>query len=385
MKAMAGVMGTLTFILILLVSCSPQQLSGPAPTAAESRLPTAAPKESWQPEWEKLQSLAKTEGSLLIYGEQGAPVVNAIKQDFGTKYGINVDFYTGRTAEVAGKLLAERNARLYLVDVYMSGTPTAMEVLKPQGVLDPLEPILILPDVLDGKAWFEGKIPWVDKDRTQIAFLAVPMHDVAINTDLAKPAEINSYKDLLNPKWKRNFSLNDPSTGGAGASWFSAMAEGIMNLDFLRQVAKQEPIIIRDQRLQVEWVARGKYPLGIALSPQILSEFRTVGAPIKAIVPIEGTYVTQTTGAVSLINKAPHPNAAKLFINWLLSKEGNYPVAKAHGNHSARLDVPTDYLDEETLRQPGIKYFNAMGEDYARIKREHLKTAVEVFGTLIPK
>ncbi len=139
----------------------------------------------------------------------------------------------------------------------------------------------------------------------------------------------------------------------------------------------------RDNRLMVEWVARGKYPLNIGARDEEVREFSSSGAPISQAIRSEGTYLTGGNGFVSLAKGAPHPNAAKIFINFLLSKEGQAISSKATGSQSARIDVPTDYLDPTAQRQRGVKYFDALGEEFARKKNMHLKTAKEIFGHLI--
>ena len=80
-----------------------------------------------------------------------------------------------------------------------------------------------------------------------------------------------------------------------------------------------------------------------------------------------------------MVKKAPHPNAAKVFINWILSKEGQIFYSRALGVQSARLDVPTDFQDPLSVRQPGIKYFNASTEEVLLSEPEHRKIIIEIF------
>ena len=154
-------------------------------------------------------------------------------------------------------------------------------------------------------------------------------------------------------------------------------------LDYLRDLEKQKPVFTRDDRLLIEWVSRGKYPLALGAKPESITEFMRAGAPIRHLSVAEGTYLTGAGGGLAVFNNAPHPNAAALFANWLLSKEGQTVASKAWGVQSARKDVPTDFLEPTTVRQPGVKYYSLIGEGIDAKKREYMKLATEIWGHLL--
>lgn len=114
-----------------------------------------------------------------------------------------------------------------------------------------------------------------------------------------------------------------------------------------------------------------------------MGEFARAGATIKSLAPIEGMYLTTSSGNVALINRAPHPDAAVVFINWLLSREGQRYVSEAQLIHSARLDVPTDYLDAGRIRNPQVKYLDSQGEDFHLRGPQFAAMAREIFGQYI--
>ena len=101
------------------------------------------------------------------------------------------------------------------------------------------------------------------------------------------------------------------------------------------------------------------------------------------MIPKEGTYLSGSTGDVGIINRAPHPNAARLFANWLLTKEGQTLWSKAELVQSARLDVPTDFLPVEKIRDPKVKYLWADSEEFLLQQPEQGKIAREIFGRLV--
>lgn len=377
--------------VLLLVACAPKGAATPAPAAPapqpEERkvVPqvAATAKAAWEAEWEKVLEAGKKEGRVVVYGTFGAETRARLVRGFKDRYGMSLEVITAKGAEVSEKLFAERRAGLYLADLYIGGSTTIVTQIKPAGVLDPLEPALILPEVLDPKAWWRGNLDWVDRDRLILAFLGYPSAPLGINTDHVKPAEMKSYRDLLNPKWKGKISMNDPTVAGTGAKLVGVIGMQITGLDFMRELVKQEPFILRDQRLQVDWLARGKYPIAIQPKTDVMGEARRAGAPITDLTPEEGTYMSSGSGCMALINRAPHPNAAKVFINWLLSKEGQTIFTQAQMAQSGRVDVTTEHLDPVEVRVPGKKYFEAYSEDFTKLQPEHMKIAAEIFGPLM--
>lgn len=394
---------TIVLVLGLLLSCAPQATPAPSPavtappaatTAAPKPAvtatttapvkPTTAPATPATRSWDDIVAAGKKEGTVLIMGGMVPSLQQGLRQGFTPKYGINIEFVIGRGAELTEKLRTERSAGLYLVDLHLGGATTATLQYLPGGYLDPMAHLLVLPEVTDTKNWFGGRLHWVDNAKKFIFTNSLyPGATLAVNTDIVKPGEIKSWKDVLNPKWKGQIVINDPTVAGNGARWFGATGSSIMDFNFMRDLVKQEPVFSRDQRLQVEWVARGKY--AIILGPQVpnVTEFRKVGAPIGWILPAEGTHLSGGNTALSLSNKPAHPNAAQVFINWLLTKEGATILAKETLFQSARIDVPTDFLKPDEIRKPEVKYFISETEDFLKQQDEHMKLAKEIFGPIM--
>lgn len=107
----------------------------------------------------------------------------------------------------------------------------------------------------------------------------------------------------------------------------------ILGLDFMRALSQQDPIIVRDNRIAAEWLTKEKYPFGLNCSIEAnLAEYRRQGIPVpplKAVTPEEGGYLTAGGQVISFFDKAPHPNAARVFINRLLFREGAKALIKA--------------------------------------------------------
>lgn len=388
-------------VLLLIGACAPKPApaSTPAPapvvastpgprTAAQSPQPAA--RAAWEDTLEKTVDAAQNEGTVLLYTSLGSSARLALAAGFKAKYGIKVETVTASMVEVAQKLSRERTAGLYLGDVMLVGASTLIRLVKPKSALDKIDPILILPDLTDAQqvknVWWQGSIPWVDADRTILAPLASPAPPVDYNTSIVKAEDVKSYQDLLAPKWKGKISMNDPTVTSFGSTWVASMANNFLGLDYMRQLAKQEPFLTRDSRLQVDWLAHGKYPISLCANLDIMNEFFKVGAPIAFTIPVEGMYVSTGSGGLGLINKAPHPNAAKLFVNWLLSKEGQTILSHATLFQSARVDVSTEGMTPQSLRQPGVKYVSVDDESFQlEVVPKMMDAAKEIFGPLIAK
>lgn len=377
----------LMLFILTLAACTPGKSPVKGPSEQQPALPgtqeNPSVKAGWEEQWNHVLAVAKKEGKVVVYTTAGTEVRTSLQPAFQEKYGISADFIMGKGAEISQKLISERKANINLADVYIGGTTTQVTQLQPAGVSLPVDEALILPEVKDPKAWWGGSLLWVDSKHMALAFNAYPIPAYAINTTIVKPEELKSYRDLLNPKWKGKITLNDPTTAGIGEKGMSFVLQA-MGVDFLKDLAKQEPVIIRDQRLQVEWLAHGKYPLAMFCKSDPIAEFLKAGAPIKELIPIEGQALTSGSGNLSLIDGAPHPNAARLFINWLLSREGQTLFSKASLVQSAREDIPTAFLDPVKMRALGVKYMWAETEELLlKLGNEERLIFKEIFSPLI--
>lgn len=348
---------------------------------------TAERKAGWQMEWDRSLEEARKEGKLLLYTTIQPEVRKVIAENFEKISGVKVDIITGRGGEIAAKLLGERRAGLYLADVYAGGTTTLVTQLKPAGALTPVMPKLFLPDVIDTSLWYKGVLPFFDKDKLILQTRYTPggaMMDVAFNPGLIKKEELVSWFDLLNPKLKGKMNMYDPTTAGKGGDLVvKAMKVYGLGLEYLKSLAKQEPVVIRDHRLQIEWVVQLEHIITINPHNEQYEIFKQAGAQLDSTIFKEtkdmlggGSY------NFAMIDKPPHPQAARLFANWFLSKEGQSIISRAAGIQSAREDTPTDYLSERLKRKPGVEYAIET-EEMILEEDSFYPLAVEIFGPLM--
>jgi iron(III) transport system substrate-binding protein len=326
------------------------------------RLVLAAP--SWQAEWERVLQAAKQEGVVSLLGTTGVEVRDALTLPFQKAYGIQVDYFGGSGSEQAARVSAERRAGKYAWDIFVGGTTTGFASMIPIKAFDPLDPALILPEVKDPKNWRGGGIEFVDTGRQMVVM--TPAHRVIliVNTAAVDPNSIKSYKELLNPKWKGQIAIDDPRRSGPGQACFTFFyLHPELGPDFIRALARQEPVVFRDPSQLVNLVGQGKYPILIGPRDTMLADALKRSLPINVVNPStvrEGSDISSSSGNVAIFNRAPHPNAAKVYINWLLSKEGQSHHARALSTVSSRLDVPHDHAEPWKVPQPGaIKTYAA--------------------------
>jgi ABC-type Fe3+ transport system substrate-binding protein len=206
---------------------------------------------------------------------------------------------------------------------------------------------------------------------------------VFVNTSLIKPEELKSMKDLLDPKWQGKLLAGDPRVAGPGQATFSFFfAHKDLGPDFLKKLGNQKIHLLRDDRQAVEWLAQGKYPILIGGSDVDAEPFIRQGLPVRIVSPSqvkEGGYLTAGPGGICLLNKAPHSNAAKVYLNWLLSKEGQTVLSKGVGYPSRRLDTPRP---TEPWKFPPQKGYWVSYDEHAvmEVKNKLVPVLKEIFG-----
>ncbi len=337
-----------------------------------------------QSEWNEIIAAARKEGRLIIYASTIGDARPAITKAFAEKYGISIEFVQGRGAELVQRLSTERSNSIYQADVGFQGLTTFFNQMQAMNMTVPLTPMFVLPEVKDPTKWRGGQMPFVDKKKTVVAFVLTVQPHVIINTNLVRDNEITSNDDLLAPKWKGKIVINDPTLAGNGAEWFSYMMlrayERPKAEAYMKKLVAQEPVVLRDQRLLIEWVARAKYPIAIASDHGETVKVMHTGAPLKFVKIKEGMPLTSGPLNLMVFDKAPHPNATKLFVNWALSKEGVAVISSAAGYPSQRLDVSNGKLDPMLVPDPREV---VPGEDYKLQQGPLMKMAAEIFKNLI--
>lgn len=318
------------------------------PRPANQPLPaTPVANSPWEAEWKKTVAAAKREGKAVLSGPPGEDWRKALlsfERDFPD---IRVEYIGSNSRDFWPRLLRERELGQYLWDLRVGGPDPQVFAARDRGVLDSVRPLLLLPEVVDEGKWFGGfKGLFVDKERKYIAgFLAYASAAIFVNRDVISEAEFRSDADLLNPRWKGKIVLQDPR-GGAGLGSMTVLL-AVHGEPFVRDLLSQQNVVVTsDVRQQAEWVVRGRYPIGIGVLPDQLLNLKEQGLKLNVQRLKEGSVGFSTGfGGIQLINRAPHPNAATVFINWLLQQKTQSRLTQALRLNSRRLDVPPGDLE----------------------------------------
>jgi len=290
---------------------------------------------------------------------------------FVKKYpGIKVVTGSGRGSTLGPRILAERRAKKYLVDLFSGGPGTPYRVLYRGKALDPINPTFILPEVKDPSKWYGGKHHYADPKNAYLFIFEGSISggaSIYYNTNMVDPKEFKSYFDILNPKWKGKISFYNPTASGGGLnSVISLYSNPQLGPKFIRRLfGEMDVTIFRSRRQGPDWLATGKYPL--CFSCRDMRRAMRQGLPIDQIPPeslkeMEPVIGGGGSSVIVLINRAPHPNAAKLFINWYLSREGQMTWQRVmntvviEASDSMRIDIPKDNVMMASKRLEGVKY-----------------------------
>ncbi len=375
--------GLVLLLSLLLLGCTAGSQS---PPATVDRTPgVVSGRQPWEDKWDSLVSAGKKEGSVTIYGTYSADLREKVNAGFTQKYGIQIDWVTGTGSETSRRLAAEKTANLFLADMVIVGAPTQLMTLKAQEGYANLEPLIMLPEALDTKAWPEGKLPFLDKDKQIIYMTGGYFTWTLANTDMVKEGSVTSLKDLLKPDWKGKLVFSDPTITGAANSWVAFALRALGENDgaqYLRQLAAQDLTILKDRRLHIEWVAKGKNPLGIGIDDSITAEFFRAGAPIRWVNMKEGGVVHPTNTALAVPQNRAHPNASLVLLNWFLTADGQTAFSQGHGNPAVRYGVTTQGINPAIIPPKGQKLFY-YDESYSALERKALDVAKDIFGPLL--
>lgn len=370
------------FYLVLLAifgvsyaACITREASSPTPvTRPPQEKVNTDLKAPWQIEWDKTLRAARNERRVVVYAATPAPAIKEAISILRDKFGLELEVLGSRGPELTPRILQEKAAGLHIVDVAIAGPATVLRGIKAAGKTVPLQPALILPEVLDPKGWFGEQLPWIDRDRHALSFYMYPSPMLAINTELVKAGEIKSYYDLLDLRWKDKILVYDPSVSGSGSNGLNSLiVNKVVDWDFFRQLVSMQSMMTRSGRLHSEWLARGKYPVALWPHSSELAEFIKSGAPVVPIELKEGTYLSADGAATVMIERAPHPNAARIFVNWLLSREGQQLMQDFLITQSARADISTEKLDPLRTRTKGRTYFRSANDDEQWVLEEQEK------------
>lgn len=328
-------------------------------------------------DWNDVVAAAEREGEVVVAGPVIQPYREAIEQFRQAYPKIKLDFNAVTSPGFDARISSERRANRNLTDVVVLGfSGAAFSQQIPDGWFDPIRPLIVSPDVLDDSHWLGGfEAGFLDAKKQYLyAFQAGKQNNVNIDRDKVPESQFNKLADLLDPKWRGKIAIIDPRTRGSGH--LVTLLLTTFGADQARRfLVDQKPVIASSNRQLADWVAQGAYPITSGLSPSEIASLKKDGLAknVEALVtPPEQTAWTPGWGAVGLVHHAPHPNAAKVFVNWLLSRPAQEAWSRLGFVNSRRTDV-----------KPGLAISALSAEAFTKgvsfNTEAHAKTALQAY------
>jgi iron(III) transport system substrate-binding protein len=324
----------------------------------------ASAQSDWKKDWETTLQAAKKEGQVTVYIYRYERMLEAFKKEYPD---IKVVAVTGTGNQLGTRILTERRAEKYIADIFSTGPNSAFNILyKKAKALDPLKPMFVLPEVADESKWYGGRHNFIDTEGKHIfGYLAnASSAQLYFNSKLVQEKEIKSHWDLLNPKWKGKIVSLDPALTGLGQTMQFFYYHPELGPEFIKKLfGAMDMTFAREFRQMTDWLGQGKFAICVGCKDGDRAKHQ--GLPVESFdnsLWKEGGAFSSGGGSLSLLNRAPHPNAAKIFINWLLSRGGQIALQKLADPddppNSRRIDIPKDDVPASNRLVEGRRYLD---------------------------
>jgi iron(III) transport system substrate-binding protein len=295
---------------------------------------------------------ATKEREVLWYTAMNTSDGEAVRKRFEEKYpGVKLIILRQPGEKIRARIITETRAGKHFWDV-VSFNHLDMDTLDQEGMLAAYSS----PDAATG---FPGGA--VDP-RGHWASIYVRQYVIGYNTRLVPPDQVpRDWSDLLQPKWKGKLAVDENEV-----EWFAAMLDYLgpeKGLAFMRALARQEPQLRRGHTLLSKLLVAGDYPLALVHAAE-MEEAKKTGAPVEWVKTLDPVVTSPSQVAISA--RSPHPNAARLLVDFLLSREGQLLIA-SRGRVPARIDVNVE------AQQPALKLHYvkpALAREFDRRERE---------------
>jgi ABC-type Fe3+ transport system substrate-binding protein len=327
------------------------------------------------PDWQPTLAAARGEGNVVIAGqpELAKPLADAFRRDTG----LGLEHIAGEPRDVISRVAREMRAHSLSVDLFFTGS-TTLPLIR-QGLMEPIKPQLMLPNVTDPANWIDGRLKWIDNAGQYLLIPSEYVHGWPLfNSDKVKPGEITRWQDMLKPQYKGKIAAYDPRSGGPGQAVASFLAE-TLGIDFVKRLyVGQEATLAGNSRQLVEWVARGTYPIALAALPTDIERFRRNGFNNLVVGDMADGPGTLLGGSSLLAEPkgAPHPKAATIFLNWYYSHQGQEIFSTVWETPSRRRDVRVPSVPPYTIPKPGVAYIDQYREDWYENVRPKVQKAI---------
>jgi iron(III) transport system substrate-binding protein len=359
---------------------------------AAGAVSTATAKEAWEAEWDKLVVAAKKEGVVVVSGPPGAFQRQAITTAWAKAYpDIRLEYTGARGTQIIAKVVRERTSGIYNWDVVLASTSPTVFSLVPINALAPLRDAIAHPDILDEKTWIGGfESGFMDKEKKYF-FNAMGTAGQALgyaNRDCVSKDVFSKSADMMKPELKGKIAWYDPTRPGTGSrgTWVLSLAQG---KDWLRNLYQNQGVIFsRDYRQMTDFLVSCRVSIAIGMPNDVLEQMQKQGIG-KNVEELSGPayfgkYNPGGAGgneSVGWYNNAPHPHAAKVFVNWYLSKDFQQTYANAVKDNSRRVDTKPQDPNPAHMMKHGVIYHSWANEE-ATVQIKALQDDIRGWGVL---
>ena len=329
----------------------------------------------WKSDWEKTIAAAKKEGQLNLYvGRYGQPaLLDEFRKEFPE---IKITSVNGTGDQLATRIAAEARAGKVIADLY-SGGPNSNYALYRAKLLDSIKSAFLLPEIIDESKWLGGKHVFTDRENQYVfIYVALPgSRGLAFNSAQINPKEFKSYWDLTLPKWKGKITSQRVTETGLTAHLQFYYYNPELGPEFIKRAFGAMEITFGDRRTITDWLAAGKY--AICHGCRQIEKAQSQGLPVDDFDTgawKEGQQLSTGGGSIGLLKGGPNPNAARVFINWFLSRRGQTAMQQSndlYGEHppnSRRIDIPKDMLPTDSRLIEGRKYLDVSHPEFNDMK-----------------
>lgn len=325
-------------------------------------------KPAWQAEWKKTLAAAHREGEVTLYGQARSPTSDAMKAFQKAYPKIKLNFVGGTGNQLGPRVMAEKRANKHLVDIAIGGPGTMVAVYYKAGLLEPLSSAFILPEVKDPSLWWDRQHHFADGESRYVMAMTGDVSSTigAYNVNLVKPGEIQSWWDLLHPKWRGRIVATDPKSAGNIQNWRYLFYSAELGPKFIRKLLGETEVrFSSDERQMMDWVASGQYAVHLFAKGANLDQAIQQGLPVRELnSQREAGSIGTGSGHIGFFKNAPHPHAARIYVNWILSREGQMNWQELTKDNSLRVDIPKDRVPKENIPVEGKKYMMMSSPEY---------------------
>jgi len=341
----------------------------------------AGAQQDWQREW--ADTLAKAKGQPLALTVHGVEGHEAVVREFQKRFpDIKVQLTVSNPSIIAPRIVTEQRNGIFAWDSWWAATANMNNIVLPAGGLDRITDYLILPEVKDPSNWRAPDYLYTS-DKGPYVFVHTYYVEATVyrNKDVVRALDFRDLDQFLDRRLKGQIAIRDPSRPNSGTFALAGLAK-VKGLDFLRRLfTEMDPAVIDNPRQLTDTIIRGDKAVIIGAQPDLIARCHIAGGCRSVERMTSGQYVFLR--GVSVLKNAPHKEATKVWVNWLLSREGQETYVRewAKSNDIGALSLRKD-VQAHPSHEGAAPDYDRMG-DYllagADSGEQHLAAVIKLY------